>query len=42
MYVGDVEQHTLRNIVIDNYYFGVAAVARDGSESVVVFPRSGR
>jgi hypothetical protein len=38
LYVGDVTTHTLKNLVIDNYYFGVAAVARDGSESPVVFP----
>jgi hypothetical protein len=38
VYVGDVDSHTLRNVVIDNYYFGVAAVAKDGSESPVVFP----
>lgn len=37
-YVGRVNQFTLRNIVIDNYYFGVASVARDGTESPVVFP----
>jgi hypothetical protein len=28
--------------IVDNYYFGVAAVARDGNESVVVFPGSDR
>ena len=38
VYVGDVDSHTLRNVVIDNYFFGVAAVAKDGSESPVVFP----
>jgi hypothetical protein len=37
-WVGNVEAHTLKNIVIDNWFFGVAAVARDGSESPVVFP----
>jgi len=37
-FVGDVDAFTLDNVVIDNYYFGVAAVARDGSESPVVFP----
>lgn len=29
---------TLENIVIDNYLFGVAAVGKDGNESLVVFP----
>lgn len=38
IFVGDVTEHTLKNVVIDNYFFGVAAVARDGSESPVVFP----
>ncbi|HSR41866.1 MAG TPA: M28 family metallopeptidase [Longimicrobiales bacterium] len=38
VFVGDAERHTLRNVVIDNYLFGVAAVGTDGNESVVVFP----
>ena len=38
VYVGDVTEHTLANTVIDNYFFGVSAVAKDGSESPVVFP----
>ena len=37
-YVGNVEEFTLKNIVIDNYFFGVASVAKDGFESPVVFP----
>ena len=37
-YVGNVTEYTLENVVIDNYYFGVASVAADGSESPVVFP----
>ena len=37
-YVGNVTEHTLNGIVIDNYFFGVAAVGKDGFESVVVFP----
>ena len=37
-YVGNVDNFTLEGIVIDNYYFGVAAVAANGFESVVVFP----
>ena len=36
--VGDVTEATLDNIVIDNYYFGVSSVAKDGAESPVVFP----
>ena len=31
-------RHTLENIVIDNYLFGVAAVGQDGNESPVAFP----
>ena len=38
VYVGDVTEHTLKNVVIDNYFFGVAAVSKDGFESPVVFP----
>ena len=34
----DVRNFTLENIVIDNYFFGVAAVANDGIETPVVFP----
>ncbi|MEL6809993.1 MAG: M28 family metallopeptidase [Bacteroidota bacterium] len=37
-FVGDVSEYTLEGIVIDNYFFGVAAVGKDGHESVVVFP----
>ena len=33
-----VDSHTLENIVIDNYLFGVASVSADGYESPVVFP----
>ena len=31
-------EHTLEGIVIDNFFFGVAAVGENGHESVVVFP----
>lgn len=34
----DVTEYTLENIVIDNYFFGVASVGTDGNESLVVFP----
>lgn len=37
-YVGDVTEFTLEGIVIDNFFFGVAAVGKDGHESMVVFP----
>ncbi|GHC53067.1 M28 family peptidase [Ulvibacter litoralis] len=37
-FVGDVSEATLEGIVIDNYFFGVASVGKNGHESVVVFP----
>ena len=37
-FVGDVSEATLNGIVIDNFFFGVASIAEDGHESVVVFP----
>lgn len=37
-YVGNVTDFTLEGIVIDNFFFGVAAVGDNGFESVVVFP----
>jgi hypothetical protein len=37
-WVGDVTEFTLENVVIDNYFFGVASVSEDGFESPVVFP----
>lgn len=37
-YVGDVTSFTLKGIVIDNSFFGVAAVGADGIESIVSFP----
>ncbi|RZN83052.1 MAG: M28 family peptidase [Winogradskyella sp.] len=37
-FVGDVSEFTLDGIVVDNFFFGVAALGKDGHESVVVFP----
>lgn len=37
-FVGNVQEYTLENIVIDNYLFGVAAVGKNGAESLVSFP----
>ncbi|MBN23962.1 MAG: peptidase M28 [Alteromonadaceae bacterium] len=37
-FVGNVNSYTLDNIVIDNYFFGVASVSQDGAESPIVFP----
>ena len=37
-FVGDIDNHTLEGIVIDNYFFGVSTVGKNGFESPVVFP----
>jgi hypothetical protein len=37
-FVGNVTSTTLENIVIDNYFFGVASVSKEGIESPIVFP----
>ena len=37
-FVGITDRYTLEHIVIDNYLFGVAAVGKNGTESVVAFP----
>ncbi|MGB6269026.1 MAG: M28 family metallopeptidase [Olleya sp.] len=37
-YVGDVSEFMLDGIVIDNYFFGIASVNKEGFESPVVFP----
>ncbi|WP_290610058.1 M28 family metallopeptidase [Arsukibacterium sp. UBA3155] len=36
--VGKVTEFTLENVVIDNYFFGVASISQHGIESPVVFP----
>ncbi len=41
-WVGEATEATMEGLVIDNYYFGVAAVGRAGNESPVVFPEPGR
>jgi hypothetical protein len=41
-WVGDVPAHAFEGLIIDNYFFGVAAVGADGNESVIVFPRRAR
>ena len=38
-WVGNVNQYTVENVIIDNYFFGVAAVDAEGHESLVAFPR---
>ncbi|NAS32866.1 M28 family peptidase [Flavobacteriaceae bacterium R38] len=37
-FVGNVSEFVLEGIVIDNFFFGLAAVGKDGHESMVVFP----
>ncbi|WP_117883381.1 M28 family peptidase [Aureibaculum luteum] len=37
-FVGKVTAYTLKNIVIDNYLFGVASIGKNGAESLVQFP----
>ena len=37
-FVGDIDKYTLKGIVIDNFYFGIATVGKNGYESPVVFP----
>jgi hypothetical protein len=37
-FVGKVNEWEFKNLVIDNYFFGVSAVAEDGSQTPVVFP----
>ena len=37
-YVGDLSEFVLEGIVIDNFFFGVASVGKDGHESPIVFP----
>ena len=39
-FVGDVTEFTLEGVVLDNYFFGISAVGKDGFESVVVFPNA--
>ncbi|MEM6772425.1 MAG: peptidase M28, partial [Bacteroidota bacterium] len=34
----DQLDYTFKNIVVDNYFFGVSTVGVDGNESYVVFP----
>lgn len=38
-FVGKITDYTLKNIVIDNFLFGVVSVGENGAESLVQFPR---
>ena len=37
-YIGDMDTYTFKNLVIDNYYFGVSSISKNGAESPLVFP----
>ena len=37
-FVGDVNAYVLDGIVIDNYFFGISTIGKNGFESEVVFP----
>ena len=39
-FVGDVSEAILEGIVIDNFFFGIATVGKNGYESPVVFPNT--
>lgn len=39
-WVGPATSHTFTGRVIDNFFFGVASVGKDGNESAVTFPSS--
>lgn len=39
-FVGKETDVTLKNIIIDNFLFGVASVGKDGHESPVVYPKT--
>ncbi|AIZ43846.1 M28 family peptidase [Cellulophaga baltica] len=39
-YVGNVTEFLLEGIVIDNFFFGISSVGKDGFESPVVFPNA--
>jgi len=37
-FVGDIDSFTLDGIVIDNFFFGISTLGKNGFESPVVFP----
>ncbi len=37
-FVGDINEYILEGIVIDNFFFGISTVGKNGFESPVVFP----
>ena len=41
-WVGTATEYRFEGLVIDNFFFGVAAVGHDGNESVIAFQSSSR
>ncbi|MDA9937082.1 M28 family metallopeptidase [Flavobacteriaceae bacterium] len=39
-FVGDINEYVLEGIVIDNFFFGISTVGKNGFESPVVFPNA--
>ncbi|RED46038.1 M28 family peptidase [Seonamhaeicola aphaedonensis] len=39
-FVGDISEYTLDGIVIDNYFFGISSVGKNGYESIITFPNA--
>lgn len=37
-HIANATEHTLKGVVIDNFFFGVSAIGKNGFESPVVFP----
>ncbi len=42
LWAGDATEKEMTDLVVDNYFFGVASVGANGDESPVVFPMPGR
>lgn len=38
-FLGDVDSYDLKEFSIDNYFFGLASVSKNGHESLIVFPK---
>ena len=37
-FIGNLSEYTLEGILVDNFFFGIATVGKNGAESPVVFP----
>ena len=40
IYIGNVDEYTPENVIIDNFLFGVASVGVNGDESIIQFPNT--